>query len=91
MRQGTRVFFGVFTEDSDIPSSCGMKDEPAFKPLQGNPTLFSQGISVSTPLEAANSGSLSHTYCSGKAPLEVLVDSWPTCSIESWKSAFFSR
>ena len=30
----------VSTEDSHIPSSCEMKDEPAFKPLQGNPTLF---------------------------------------------------
>ena len=28
------------TEDSDIPLSCEMKDEPAFKPLQGNPTFF---------------------------------------------------
>ena len=26
--------------DSDIPSSCEMKDEPEFKPLQGNPTFF---------------------------------------------------
>ena len=39
MRQGTRVFSRVSTEDSDIPSSCEMKDEPAFKPLQGNLTL----------------------------------------------------
>ena len=28
------------TEDSDIPLSCEMKDEPAFKPLQGNQTFF---------------------------------------------------
>ena len=28
------------TEDSDIPLSCEMGDEPAFKPLQGNPTFF---------------------------------------------------
>ena len=28
------------TEYSDISSSCEMKHEPAFKPLQGNPTLF---------------------------------------------------
>ena len=28
------------TEDSDIPLSCQLKDEPAFKPLQGNPTFF---------------------------------------------------
>ena len=27
-------------EDSDIPLSCEMKDESAFKPLQGNPTFF---------------------------------------------------
>ena len=40
MRRGTRVFSRVSTEDSDIPSSCDMKDEPAFKPLQGNLTLF---------------------------------------------------
>ena len=50
--------------------------------------ISSQGISVPTLLEAAKSGSL---YCSGKAPVEVLVESWPTCSIESWESAFFSR
>ena len=40
MRWGTRVFSRVSTDDSDIPSSCEMKDEPAFKPLQGNLTLF---------------------------------------------------
>ena len=40
MRRGTRVFSSVSTEDSDIPSSCEIKDEPAFKPLQGKPTLF---------------------------------------------------
>ena len=40
LMRGTRDFSRVSTEDSDIPSSCEMKDEPAFKPLQGNPTLF---------------------------------------------------
>ena len=40
MRRGTRVFSTFSKGDSDIPSSCEMKDEPAFKPLQGNPTLF---------------------------------------------------
>ena len=40
MRRGTRVFSRVSAEDSDIPSSCEIKDEPAFKTLQGNPTLF---------------------------------------------------
>ena len=40
MRRGTRVSSRISTQDSDIPSSCQMKDEPAFTPLQGNPTLF---------------------------------------------------
>ena len=40
MRRGTRVFSRVSTEDSDINSSCEMKDEPAFKPHQRNSTLF---------------------------------------------------
>ena len=40
MRWGTRVFSRVSTGYSDIASSCEMKDEPAFKQLQGNPTLF---------------------------------------------------
>ena len=31
MRRRTMVFFRVSTGDSDIPSSCEMKDEPAFK------------------------------------------------------------
>ena len=40
MRLGPRAFSRDCTEDSDIPLSCESKDEPAFKPLQGNPTLF---------------------------------------------------
>ena len=40
MTRGTMVSSRISTQDSDIPSSCQMKDESAFKPLQGNPTLF---------------------------------------------------
>ena len=40
IRQGPRAFSMVSAGDSDIPSSCEMKDEPAFKPLQGNPAFF---------------------------------------------------
>ena len=40
MRRETRVSSRISTQDSDNPSSCDMKDEPAFRPLQGNPTLF---------------------------------------------------
>ena len=40
MRQAPRAFSRVSTGDSYIASSYAMKDEPAFKPLQGNPTFF---------------------------------------------------
>ena len=40
MRRAPRAFSRVSTGDSDIPSSCEMKDESAFKPLQGNPSFF---------------------------------------------------
>ena len=40
MRQAPRVFSRVSTGDSSIASSCEMKDEPSFKPLQGNPTFL---------------------------------------------------
>ena len=40
MRRGPRAFSRDCTEDSAIPLSFEMKDEPAFRPLQGNPTFF---------------------------------------------------
>ena len=40
MRQRTTAFSRVSTGDSDIPSSCEMKHEAEFKPLQGNPAFF---------------------------------------------------
>ena len=40
MRRRPTAFSRVSTGDSDIPSSCDMKHEPKFKPLQGNPALF---------------------------------------------------
>ena len=36
----TKAFSRVSTGDSDIPSSCEMKDDPAFKALQGKPAFF---------------------------------------------------
>ena len=36
----TMAFSRVSTGDSDIPSSCEMKHEPEFKPLQGYPAFF---------------------------------------------------
>ena len=40
MRWGTTSFSKDSTGDSDIPSSCEMKDEPAFRSLQENLALF---------------------------------------------------
>ena len=40
MMRRRKAFSRVSTGDSDIPSSCEMKDEPAFKPLQRNPAFF---------------------------------------------------
>ena len=39
-RLRTMALSRVSTGDSDIPSSSEMKDEPAFKALQGNPAFF---------------------------------------------------
>ena len=39
-RWRTMAFSRVSTGDSVIPSSCEMKYEPVFKPLQGNPAFF---------------------------------------------------
>ena len=47
---------------------------------------MSQGIAGSIPLEAENTESLSHTYFCGKAPLQVLGDSWLTSSVEDRES-----
>ena len=39
MRLAPRAFSRDGTENSDIPLSCEMKDEPAFRPMQGNLTF----------------------------------------------------
>ena len=40
MRRTPMAFSRVSTGDSDMPSSCEIKDEPEFKPLQGNLAFF---------------------------------------------------
>ena len=40
MRWKPMAFFRVSTGDPDMPSSCEMKDEPEFKPVQGNLAFF---------------------------------------------------
>ena len=52
--------------------------------------LLSKTISGSIPLEAVNKETLSHTYFGGKAPIEVLVESWLTYSVEG-RESFSSR
>ena len=48
--------------------------------------LSNQVISGSIILEAENTESLSHTYFRWKAPLEVLVESWLSSSVEDRES-----
>ena len=90
MRLAPRAFSRDCTEYSDIPLYCEMKVELAFKPMQEFQLSFESGISVSTACEVPNSGSLSHTDCWGKAPLELIVGRWTTSLTESWESALFS-
>ena len=40
MSRTPTAFSRVSTGDSDMPSTCKMKDEPEFKPLQGNRAFF---------------------------------------------------
>ena len=40
MRRTPTAFSTVSTVDLDVPSSCEMKNEPEFKPLEGNPDFF---------------------------------------------------
>ena len=40
MRRTPTALSRVSTGHSDMPSSCEMKDEPEFKPLQGNRAYF---------------------------------------------------
>ena len=46
MRWETRAFAITPKGNSDIPSACEMKYEPAFKSLQGNPALFLLRVSL---------------------------------------------
>ena len=45
MRRKTTAFSHVSTGDPDNPSSCEMKQEPEFKPLQGYSAFFSVRVS----------------------------------------------
>ena len=63
MRRRTMEISRVSTRDSDMSSSCEMKDEPQFTPLQGNRASFESRLSGSIPLETEHTWSLSHRYC----------------------------
>ena len=87
MRQRTMAFSRVSTGDSDIPSSCEMQHEPEFKPLPGRPAFFWVRVSQGLFHLRQNTGSLSHTYCWAKTPLDVLVENWLKSSIKDRSSA----
>ena len=55
MRHRPMAFSSVSTGDSDMPSSCEMKDEPEFKPLYEFGTSFESG-----PLGVHSTGDRKH-------------------------------
>ena len=57
------AFSRVSTGDSDIPSSCDMKQDPKFEPLQEIRPSFESGLSRYIQLETESTESLSPTYC----------------------------
>ena len=69
------MFFSrVSRNDSDIPLSCEMKDEPACKPLQGNPTLFLVRESRHpVHLRQQNQGPSHIPIAEGRLPLRCLL------------------
>ena len=58
----TMAISRVSTGDSDIPSSCEMKDDPSFKALHGKPAFFGVRASWGPLYLRQKTQSLSHTY-----------------------------
>ena len=58
----TMAFYRVSTVDSDIPSSCDMKDGLHLRQCRESQPSLCEGISRSIILEAENTESLSRTY-----------------------------
>ena len=82
----TMAFYSISTGDSDIPSSCEMKDGLHLRHCRESQPSFESGHLGSIILEAENTESLSHTYFWGQAPLELLLESWLTSSGEDRES-----
>ena len=63
MRRGPMALSRDSPGDSDVSSSCEISQACIQDTAGKSGLLSSQGILVSIPLEAGNSGSLSHAYC----------------------------
>ena len=91
MRRRPTAFSRVSTGDSHIPSSCDMKHEPKFKPLQGNPAFFwVRPLAVHSTWDRKHRVPLTYFFC-GKTSLEVLVANWLTSSVKDRESALILR
>ena len=77
MRRRPTAFSRVSTGDSDIPSSCDMKQEPNFKQQQVNLAFFESGLSRNIPLETEAQSPSLLTIAEGKLHLRCL---WKTGS-----------
>ena len=90
-RQRPTASYRVSTGDSDIPSSCDMKHDPKFKPLQGNPAFFVVRLrAVQSTSDRKHRIPLTYLLLR-KTPLEVLVENWLTSSVKDRESALILR
>ena len=78
MKPGPRAFPMLSTWDSDIPSSCEMKDNPAVMPLKGN-TAFFRGRASCCPFHLRQ-----HT----QGPSNICIAGRSLLLTCLWKSAF---
>ena len=91
MRQGPRAFLGSPQGIKTSLHLVRLKTSLHSSHYRKSLLLLSQGILISIPLEAAISGFLSHTFCLGKPPLEIHVESWHTSSVKVRESPLISR
>ena len=87
MRRRHTAFSRVSTGDSDILHLVTWNTSLNLSHCREILHSFESGLSQYIPVETESTESLSPTYCWGKLPLEVLVESWLKSSIKDRESA----
>ena len=79
--------YRVSTGDSYMPSSCEMKDEPEFKPLQGNRAFFCVRASRGRFHLRQKTQGRSHIPTAKGKLVKLFLESWLTSSLKDRDSA----